>query len=104
MFGWHRQLNGHEFEQTLRGREGQGGLACFSLWGRRIRHDLVTEQLQQSSRAGFATNGYVNVVNLLNLLRIKFQEKEISTHSSIIAWKSPWTEEPGWLQSMGLHD
>ena len=28
----------------------------------------------------------------------------MATHSSILAWKSPWTEEPGWLQSMGLHD
>ena len=27
-------------------------------------------------------------------------EKEIVTHSSILAWKSPWTEEPGRLQSM----
>ena len=27
-----------------------------------------------------------------------------SPHSSILAWKSPWTEEPGRLQSMGLHD
>ena len=26
----------------------------------------------------------------------------MATHSSILAWKSPWTEEPGWLQSMGL--
>ena len=29
-------------------------------------------------------------------------EKEIATHSSIIAWKIPWTEEPGRLQPMGL--
>ena len=29
-------------------------------------------------------------------------EKEIATHSSILAWKIPWTEEPGELQSMGL--
>ena len=28
-------------------------------------------------------------------------EKEIVTHSSILAWKIPWTEEPGRLQSMG---
>ena len=34
----------------------------------------------------------------------KKREKEMATHSSIIAWKSPWTEEPGGLQSMGLHD
>ena len=25
-------------------------------------------------------------------------EKEMATHSSILAWKSPWTEEPGGLQ------
>ena len=28
-------------------------------------------------------------------------EKEMATHSSTLAWKMPWTEEPGWLQSMG---
>ena len=28
-------------------------------------------------------------------------EKEMATHSSILVWKSPWTEEPGGLQSMG---
>ena len=28
-------------------------------------------------------------------------EKEIATHSSILAWEIPWTEKPGWLQSMG---
>ena len=29
-------------------------------------------------------------------------EKEMATHSSILAWKTPWREEPGGLQSMGL--
>ena len=29
-------------------------------------------------------------------------EKEMATHCSILAWKIPWTEEPGRLQSMGL--
>ena len=29
-------------------------------------------------------------------------EKEMATHSSILAWKIPWSEEPGRLQSMGL--
>ena len=28
-------------------------------------------------------------------------EKEMATHSSILAWKIPWTEEPGGLQFMG---
>ena len=30
-------------------------------------------------------------------------EKEMATHSSTLAWKIPWTEEPGRLQSMGSH-
>ena len=29
-------------------------------------------------------------------------EKEMATHLSTLAWKIPWMEEPGWLQSMGL--
>ena len=29
------------------------------------------------------------------------REKEMATHSSTLAWKIPWTEEPGRLQSMG---
>ena len=28
-------------------------------------------------------------------------EKEMATHSSVLAWKIPWMEEPGRLQSMG---
>ena len=28
-------------------------------------------------------------------------EKEVTTHSSILAWEIPWTEEPGGLQFMG---
>ena len=31
-------------------------------------------------------------------------EKEMATHSSILAWKNPWTEESGGLKCMGLHD
>ena len=29
-------------------------------------------------------------------------EKEMATHSSILAWRIPWTGEPGGLQSVGL--
>ena len=31
-------------------------------------------------------------------------EKEVATHSSILAWKIPWTEEPGRLQSVGSQE
>ena len=30
-------------------------------------------------------------------------EKEVSTHSSILAWRISWTEDPGGLQSVGSH-
>ena len=31
-------------------------------------------------------------------------EKEMATHSSILVWEVPWTEEPGGLKSMGLQE
>ena len=31
-------------------------------------------------------------------------EKETTAHSSILAWRIPWTEEPGRLQSVGLQE
>ena len=31
-------------------------------------------------------------------------EKGMATHTSILAWRIPWTEEPGGLQSMGLKE
>ena len=31
-------------------------------------------------------------------------EKEMATHSSILAWRIPWTEEPGRVQSMGSQE
>ena len=33
MVGWHHQLNEREFEQALGDGDGQGSLACCSLWG-----------------------------------------------------------------------
>ena len=36
-----------------------------------------------------------------SLVQEDLLEKEMATHSSILAWKIPWTEEPGGLQSTG---
>ena len=44
MVGWYHRLNGHEFDQTLGDKEGQGSLACCSSWGLRVVHNLATEQ------------------------------------------------------------
>ena len=43
--GWHHQLNGHEFEQTLEDSKEQGSLACCSLWG----HKALNTTLQLSN-------------------------------------------------------
>ena len=49
MAGWHHQLNGHEFEQALGVGDGQGGLACCSSWGHRVRHNWMTELIWKLS-------------------------------------------------------
>ena len=41
-------------------------------------------------------------IRVQSLGREDLLEKEMATHSSILAWKVPRTEEPGGLQSMGL--
>ena len=43
MVGWHHDFDGRGFGWTLRVGEGQGGLACFSPWGR--KESDTTEQL-----------------------------------------------------------
>ena len=43
MVGWHHRFNGHEFEQALAVGDGQGGLACCSPWGCRVRYYWATE-------------------------------------------------------------
>ena len=40
MIGWHHQLNGHEFEQSLGDGEEQGSLACCSPCGPKCRTQL----------------------------------------------------------------
>ena len=47
MVGWHRQLNGREFEQAPGDGEGQGNRACCSPWG--LRESDTTEQLNNSN-------------------------------------------------------
>ena len=43
----------------------------------------------------------VNHLPAMQETQVRFLEEEMATHSSILAWKIPWTEEPGRLLSMG---
>ena len=47
MVGWHHQLNGHEFEQTLGKGEGQVSLVCRSSWGH--KESNMTQQLNNKT-------------------------------------------------------
>ena len=46
MFGWHHQLSGHEFKQTLGDSDGQGRLVCYSPRGHKVLG--TTEQLKNN--------------------------------------------------------
>ena len=48
-----------------------------------------------------ASSGDTGDVDLIPGL-VRSLEEQLSSHSSIPAWRIPWTEEPGGLQSMGL--
>ena len=48
MVGWHRRLNGHEFEQTLGDSEGQGSLVCCSPWDH--KESDMTQQLNNNKK------------------------------------------------------
>ena len=50
----------------------------------------------------FANAGDINDAGLISLCWEDPLEQGMVTHSSIPAWRIPWTEEPGSLQSMGL--
>ena len=116
--GWHHQLNGHEFEQAPGDGEGQGSLAWCSPWSR--KESDMTEQLNNSTAlcsaymrivASLVNHGTSLVAQTVKLLPTMQEtwvqslgqkdllEKEIATHSSILAWTIPWTKEPGRLQS-----
>ena len=47
-------------------------------------------------------SAYIQVVNLFIFLLLTIvSDKAMAPHSSTLAWKIPWMEEPGGLQSMG---
>ena len=39
----------------------------------------------------------------IEAVMVSEQERAMATHSNTLAWRIPWTEEPGGLQSMGSH-
>ena len=82
MAGWHHWLNGlslGELRELVMDREA---------WRAAI-HGVTKTRTQLS--------------DWTQLNWTKWLEKEMATHSSVLAWRIPWTEKPGRLQSMGSH-
>ena len=76
MVGWHRRLNGHEFEQALGDDEGQESLACCSPWGRK--------ELDRTKRLN-NNNGQAGIVHNRSMKDQQHNEKNTITsqHRSI---------------------
>ena len=77
----------------------------------RVGHNLATKPPPQLKYRGFPGGSVVK--NLLAMQEMQERcvwtldqedplEEGLATHSSILAWRIPWTEEPGGLQSTGL--
>ena len=86
MVGWHHQLDGHEFEQA----PGDTNDTMHKIDGSYLMVQMV-EKLPTMQETWVQSLVWEDPL-----------EKGMAIHSSILAWKIPWTEEPGRLQSMGL--
>ena len=72
MVGWHRQLNGHEFEQTPGAGDGQGSLVCSSPWGH--KESDTTEGLNNNN------NLWETYLTSLNLSLLHDKMETINSH------------------------
>ena len=82
--------------------QGQGSLVGCRLWGRTELDITKVTQQQQAIGGSVGKESPAMWENWVQPLgREDPLEKEMATHSSILAWRIPWTEEPGGLQSMG---
>ena len=115
MAEWHHQFSGHKFEQILGDSEPQVSLACCSSWGLKVSD--TTEWLNWTELNWYLFGAsqvglVVKKTYLPNTGDIRDAASNcgsgrspgfgIATHSSILVWRIPWTEEPGRLQSIAL--
>ena len=61
------------------------------------------QSLLVKSLSVLTTNWEVKDYSIFLIDRLFRMEKEMATHSSVLAWRIPWTEKPGGLQSMGSY-
>ena len=88
MVGWHRQLNGYEFEQALGDSGGQISLVCCSLWGHkeldkteRLSKDNDSEELWQEPAGGRGLRKASPAVRPLPAASLGWAPSALFTHS-----------------------
>ena len=81
--------DGHLFDSWTR---GSPGLGC----------DIAQKGAVPRGHLGRVTKSRTPLSDFTFTFHFHALEKEMATYSSIPAWKIPWTEEPGGLQSLGL--
>ena len=79
---------------------------CFTLWVTREAHIPRRGVAKSSYWASLVAQGLKRLHGMweTQVWSLGWEdpvEKEMATHSSILAWRIPWMEEPGWLQSTG---
>ena len=110
---WHHRLNGHEFEQIPEDNGGQRSLVCYSPWVTNSQarlSDWITTMLIWSRNCWNhkmvkqVTGNFDEFLEAMWTNRLVCNEKlekRMTTHSSTLAWRIPWTEELDRLQSVG---
>ena len=97
MVGWHHQLNGHEFEQTLGDSEGQGSLACYGPW---VQKELYMTQQLNSKNTRLAqgeNNSAIPLVSVTMSHSLSWNSCGAHTSSSVctpslpVVTDLPWT-------------
>ena len=91
-----RRRRWHPTPVLLPGKSrGQRSLVDCSPWGR--------EESDTNERLHFHFSLSLKKMNFFNWKKKMAEEKEMATHSSVLAWRIPGTAEPGGLPSMGSH-
>ena len=65
MFGWHHQLDEHEFEQTLKVGDGQGSLACCDSWGHKELDTTATCQAPLSITISWCSLTFMSIKSVM---------------------------------------
>ena len=95
---WHHKLDGVWRSFRSWWWTGKPGV-LQSMRLQRVKHDWVTEPNWNETSPSH--QDVIRIIRWQNLVPLGSKaEKAMATHSSTLAWKIPWTEEPGRLQSM----